>query len=468
MKHKKCQNTVLAACSEEVQQSTKRGISRRKFVQTSAGAVAAGALIGKRAFAAPRPLKIGYVSPETGALASFGEADEFVVDEIRKLVQGGIQSGGTTRQVELLVRDTQSSSNRSAEVAAELIKSDRVDLMVAAGTPDTVNPVSDQCEINQVPCVSTDAPWEPYFFGREGDPQKGFDWTYHFCFGVGMIAQVTGDEFDQVPNNKVVGILLGNDVDGLAASDPVKGIPPIFKARGYTCVDSGRFNLTTNDFSAQIAAFKNAHAEVLNGILPFPIFANFWAQAAQQGYKPKACAIGKALLFPSSVDSLGQRGKYLSNEVWWSNHHPFKSSLTGQSAAQYCDKYEEVAKKQWTQPLGFRHALFEVAIDVLKRAQNPESAASVIEAVRTTRLDTIVGPIQWQGPPPNEWTNIPVKNVCTTPVVGGQWVPGKKWMYDLVVTTNRRYPLIPVQAKIRRCRHKEKSAGRNYFSRPLF
>ena len=46
---------LLDARSEEVQQSTKRGISRRKFVQTSAGVIAAGALLGKRAFAAPRP-----------------------------------------------------------------------------------------------------------------------------------------------------------------------------------------------------------------------------------------------------------------------------------------------------------------------------------------------------------------------------------------------------------------------------
>ena len=118
MKRKKRQNTVLDACSEEVQQSTKRGISRRKFVQTSAGVVAAGALLGKRAFAAPRPLKIGYVSPETGALAPFGEADAFVIDEIRKKFQGGIMSGGATRPVEILVRDSQSSPNRAAEVAA--------------------------------------------------------------------------------------------------------------------------------------------------------------------------------------------------------------------------------------------------------------------------------------------------------------------------------------------------------------
>jgi len=309
MEPKKHQNTVLEACSEEVQQSTKRGISRRKFVQTSAGAVAAGALLGKRAFAANRPLKIGYVSPETGPLAAFGEADAFVIDEIRKKFQGGIMSGGVTRPVEILVRDSQSSSNRAAEVAASLIKSDKVDLMHVAGAPDTVNPVSDQCEVNQVPCVSTDAPWEPYFFGRGGDPKKGFDWTYHFFLGVVMIAHVTCDEFDLVPTDHVVGILLGNDADGLAASDPVKGILPIFEARGYKVIDPGRFNLTTNDFSAQIAAFKNAHAEVLNGILPFPTFANFWAQAGQQGYNPRACAIGKALLFPSSVQVQSHRSE---------------------------------------------------------------------------------------------------------------------------------------------------------------
>ena len=138
----------------------------------------------KRAFAAAGPLKIGYVSPETGALAPFGEADAFVIDQLRKKFQGGIPAGGATRPVELLVRDSQSSSNRAAEVAAQLIKSDKIDMMLVASTPDTVNPVADQCEVNQVPCVSTDAPTEPYFFGRGGKPDKGFDWTYNFFFGV--------------------------------------------------------------------------------------------------------------------------------------------------------------------------------------------------------------------------------------------------------------------------------------------
>ena len=98
--------------------------------------------------------------------------------------------------------------------------------------------------------------------------------------------------------------------------------------------------------------------------------------------------------------------------------------------------------------LGFRHAMFEVALDVFKRAQNPESNASVIEAVRTTRLDTIIGPVSWEGPLPNEWMERPFKNDCTTPMVAGQWQAGKKFMYDLVVVDNRRYPVIPVTAKL--------------------
>jgi branched-chain amino acid transport system substrate-binding protein len=445
---RKSQAIVLDARSEEVQQSAKRGISRRQFVQTSAGVVAAGALLGKRAFAANRPLKIGYVSPETGPLAPFGEADAFIVDAIRKKVQGGIMSGGATRQVEILVRDSQSSPNRAVQVAAELIKSDKVDIILVASTAETVNPVADQCEVNQVPCVSSDVPLEPYFFGRGGNPAKGFDWTYHFFWGRDLITQVTCDMFDDVPTNKVVGGMWGNDTEGNLYSDPVRGFPPVFIARGFKVFDPGRFQINTTDFSAQIAAFKNANVEILHGILQLPTFSNFWAQCAQQGYKPKIAVIGIATLFPSAVDSLGPRGKGLTDEIWWSPVHPFKSALTGKTPAQLCNEYEEVTKKQWTQLLGFRYALFEVALDVFKRAQNPESAASVIEAVRTTKLNSIVGPLQWQGPPPNQWTTIPVKNVCTTPLVGGQWVTGKKWPYDLVVVDNRRYPLIPVQRKM--------------------
>ena len=42
--------------------------------------------------------------------------------------------------------------------------------------------MSDQCEINGMPCVTNDDPLKFIFFGRKGDPKKPFEWTYNFFF----------------------------------------------------------------------------------------------------------------------------------------------------------------------------------------------------------------------------------------------------------------------------------------------
>src|SRR6266496_1202070 len=110
-----------------------------------------------------------------------------------------------------------------------------------------------------------------------------------------------------------------------------------------------------NDFTSQISAFKAVGAEIVTGNMIPPDFATFWSQAAQQGFKPKIVTVGKATLFPAAVQALGERGSGLTTEVWWSPYHPFKSSLTGQSAAQMCAQWEKQTGKQWTQPMGYKH-----------------------------------------------------------------------------------------------------------------
>src|SRR5439155_22432050 len=140
---------------------------------------------------------------------------------------------------------------------------------------------------------------------------------------------------------------------------------------GFTLTDPGRFQNGTQDFSAQIAAFKKANAEIVTGVVSPPDAKTFLTQARQQGYRPKVVTLGKALLFPGAIEALGELGEGLSTEVWWSPSHPFKSSLTGQSARQLAESYESASRRQWTQPIGFAHALFEVAVDSLHRARDP-------------------------------------------------------------------------------------------------
>jgi branched-chain amino acid transport system substrate-binding protein len=418
-------------------------LSRREFLRLAGGAAAAaGALgFGVPAFAQGRRIKIGYVSPQTGPLAPFGEADNFVLAGIREAVKAGVAVGGKTYPVDIVVKDSQSNPNRAAEVAAELILKEKIDLMLVASTPETTNPVSDQCELNGVPCVSTVAPWQPWFFVRGGKPDTGFEWTYHFFWGLEDIIAVFTNMWESIPTNKMVGGLFPNDGDGNAWGDPKLGFPPVLAQKGYKLTDPGRYQNLTQDFSAQISAFKKANCEILTGVVIPPDFKTFWTQAKQQGLKPKAASVGKALLFPAAVEALGDAAEGLSSEVWWSPNHPFKSSLNGMSAKQVAEAYETSVKKQWTQPLGFIHALFEVGIDVLKRAKSLDKKEDIRDAIAATNLNTVVGPISWKGGP--------VKNVAKTPLVGGQWVKGKKYKYDLVIVNNATAPNIPTQAKLK-------------------
>ncbi len=306
------------------------------------GLAAPAILRGKSAFAQDRTIKVGHVSPRTGPLAGFAEADEYVLEGIRAKFAEGIAGQGGTYNIEIITADSQSNPNRAAEVASDLILREEVDIITAASTPDTTNPVADQAELNEVPCITTDCPWQPYFFGRSGDPANGFESTYHFFWGLEDVIAAFLAMWDGTGVEKTVAGLFPNDADGNAWGDPELGLPKPLAAAGYTLVDPGRYQPLTDDFTAQINAFKEANCQIVTGNMIPPDFATFWAQAAQQGFNPKIVTIGKALLFPSVVDSLGERGNGLSSEVWWSPYHPFSSSLTGISAKDLASGYSDV------------------------------------------------------------------------------------------------------------------------------
>ncbi|SIT51428.1 putative substrate-binding component of ABC transporter [Paraburkholderia piptadeniae] len=417
---------------------------RRRFVRLAAGgALAATApMFSPLVFAAgTRTLKIGYVSPQTGPLAPFGEADRFTIQQMQGALKNGVTIGGKVYPVSIVVKDSQSNPNRASEVANDLILKDKVDIMLVSGTPETANPVSDACELNEMPCVSTVVPWQPWFFGRKGDPKKGFSYTYHFFWGLEDVIAVYTGMWQSVQTNKSVGGLFPNDGDGNAWGDAKLGFPPVLAQKGFTLKDPGRFQSMTQDFSAQISAFRQSNAQIVTGVVIPPDAKNFLVQARQQGLKPKVISIGKALLFPTSIEALGDLGEGLSTEVWWSPSHPFKSSLTGQNARQVADEYERVTSKQWTQPIGFAHALFEIAIDSFRRAKDIDSNEAIRDAVASTKLDTLVGHVAWG--------NGPVKNVAKTPLVGGQWVKGQKHRFDLAIVNNQLAPAVPVSGPLR-------------------
>src|SRR4029453_15114432 len=199
-------------------------------------------------------------------------------------VKGGLKIGSDTYPVEVVVKDSQSNPNPPPAVGRELIGGNKIYLMLVASTPETTNPVATMCEVEEMPCISSVAPWQPWFIGQQGNPGdpaswKPFNYAYHFFWGLEDVIAVFTNMWSQIETNKKVGGLFPNDGDGNAWGDGTVGFPPVLAKGGYGLTDTGPYQNLTDDFSAQINAFKGASCEIITGVMIPPDFTTFWNQA---------------------------------------------------------------------------------------------------------------------------------------------------------------------------------------------
>ncbi len=396
-------------------------LNRRLFLTGTSALLAAPAILrGTRARAQGAPIRVGLVTPRTGPLAFFAEPLDFVLGEF----SAALSEGANGRPIEIIVKDSQSSASRAAEVAAELILRDEVSLVLSAGGPDTVNPVADQCELNGVPSLSAACPWQPFVMGRGSNPQQGFESTFLFAFGLEDVIAAYLALWSGMETNRKVGLLLANDADGNAWGDAQFGFPPALAAAGYEVIEPGRYSPMTDDFSAQISAFRSAQVDIVMGTMIPPDFVGFWTQSQQQGLRPKIATIGKSLLLPNVLMGVGASASGLSTEVAWHPAYPFVSTGTGANAAQIAEAWTAATGRPWIQTIGLNHALIDLALDVMRRSDDPEDAGSVIAAIRASDCETTLGRANWGASP--------IANVAKSAMMGGQWLmQGDAWQLEI-------------------------------------
>ena len=399
-----------------------------------------------------RPIKIGDVTPITGMLAAFATADKWWVEHAKAAIPQGIVAGdGKQHMVEVTLVDCQSDTNRAAQVAADLINNSKVDLISASGAPDTANPVADTAEAYGTPCLCSFVPWQAFWYGRNVDPSKGFKWTYSNSLGFEQVISVFLDMYNQVPNNHVIGLLFGNDADGQSFTAPT-GPLGMLTDQGYKRIQPSLYTIGSEDFTEQISEFKKAGCDVICGNANPPDWTNFWKQAVQQGLRPKCVSVGKALLFPQTVEAIGAVAYGSLAEVGWHPTWPFKDTLTGMTCEQLAAEFEQKEGQQWNATIPM-YGKFEWAIDVFKRTPNIDDKEAILQAITTTNMLTCWGPLNFTEPVDPKGMHV-VKNVYKTPYGGGQWRKGTKnpwdtkaWMFDLVVCSNAEAKMTQVQSK---------------------
>ena len=186
-------------------------LDRRALVR---GAMASGRRSRPRRYSrrqyAPPERSGSATSARRPALAAFAEADNFVIVNFLNTVRDGLRIGNETYPVEVSVKDSQSNPNRAADVARELIVGSKVDLMLVASTPETTNPVATMCEVEETPCISSVAPWQPYFIGRQQNPRDPASWkpfssTFHFFWGLEDVIAVFTNMCEAARNQQIGG-----------------------------------------------------------------------------------------------------------------------------------------------------------------------------------------------------------------------------------------------------------------------
>jgi branched-chain amino acid transport system substrate-binding protein len=387
------------------------------------------------------PFKIGFVSPQTGAVAGFGEPDPYIIGLVQDKLKAGFSAGGKNYAITIVQKDGQSDPAKAAQAANDLITSDKVDMILATSTPENNNPVADAAEAAGVPFIGTVEPWEAFFFARQKDPAKPvpFKFTYLFCFGVAEFAKTYISMWDDIPTNKKVGVMWPNDADGNAIRAALG--PELAKA-GYTIVDPGAYEDGTNDYSAQIAKFKAEDCQIFNTFPIPPDFAAFWKQAAQQGYVPKIAQIAKTGLFPSQIEALGDLGPGLASAAYWTPTFPYSSTLLGTSSADLGSGYTAATGRQWNQDLGTTTALFDAATSAIAGATDPKDKVALAAAIGKLNITSTIGKI--------DFTSGPFPNVSPSPIIGGQWIvdPTGKFKVDFSIVENATDPNVPIAGKL--------------------
>jgi branched-chain amino acid transport system substrate-binding protein len=415
-------------------------ITRRNVLKIGAATAATGLFAPSIARSAGSKIKIGYVGSLSGIRAAFGETESWTIGKMKEHLAKGLDVDGKKYEVELVIRDNQSDPNRSASIASELVLRERCNLVLAQDGDGAIA-IGELADSRHVPTISTMVPWQGWLFPRGGSPDKGFPYTFHFFAGSDTILNTFVSLMAEVETNKKVGTLFLDNEPGKAFMDPKFGLPPMLKATGFEETAAGSFPISANDFSNAVSAFSATKPDILTGFMYPNHFIPFWNQVQQAGLKPKVCAIAAAFLFPSGVEALGNMGDGMATEVWWSPQFPYSSTITGQTAAALADAWEQEAKRQWTQPLGYGHALWEVGLAALKNSHNPLDPDAVRDSIAALNVETVIGPVNF--------AQSPVKSVAITGLAGGQWRKGTgKYPYELKVVSNAALPSVPVEAKM--------------------
>lgn len=292
-------------------------ITRRHVLAGSvAGAASLATGLARPAIAVNPPFRIGFLPALTGPSSSDGiginRGTVLAVEELN--AAGGING----RKIELIVRDTQSDPTKAVNAAAELTRSQHVDIIWG--------PLNSGESLATVPLVA-----------RMGIPEL------HSC-GVDTLIDVKKFPlcFRNAPDNHQIGsaanryvldvlklkkVAVIADTTGYGVS-AVSDYVPLLKAKGGDVVYSGNFDASNPNVKPEMLRMHSAGAQV---IMPWSVNAGFLSRIinARGDMGWDVPIVGLGVLGSGQTKALLEKPAYWA-KVYANNFHPLCYNPAGQ------------------------------------------------------------------------------------------------------------------------------------------
>ncbi len=217
----------------------------------------------------------------------------------------------------------------------------------------------------------------------------GFKWTYHYVLGSRRHHGTFVSMWNGMQTNKAVAGMWPNDADGNSWS----GLRPMVSRQccrppDMTVVDPAATR-TAPRTTLPISPSTRTAAARSSRECPYRPTSPTCGSSAPAGLQAEDRHRGQGSVVPQALwKPSGNSGNLVPPRSGGRRRHPFISSLTGETCQQIADDFEQRTGLQWTQPL-LHYGVFEVVADALKRCPNMDDKEAIVDAIATTKMETI-------------------------------------------------------------------------------
>ncbi|MBE3563118.1 MAG: ABC transporter substrate-binding protein [Hydrogenibacillus schlegelii] len=346
------------------------------------------------------PIKVGVILPLTGSEAMFGEMEKnsmlMAFDELKE--KGKTTIGG--RPIQLIFEDDQSKQDSAKAAAEKLINQDRVSVLTGGYASANTNVIASTAQANRIPFLIVTGSADD--ITRQG-------WDYVFRGTAAPASHYTGamwDFLDQVARPKTAAVIYENTDFGTSSA---KGFREKAKERGIEIVFDQSYEKGALDFKPLLSNMKKQNPDIVFAVSYVMDAALIVKQMREVDFNPKLFIGGGAgYTMPEFKENAGSAANFVASTSLW------VPNVAWEGARAYFDAYKEKYGKEPDYHGAQAYASMMVLIDALNRAGSGDPEA-IKQALKETKLDTIMGPIAFE-----DWDGYTNQNKPTTYLV--QWL----------------------------------------------